>query len=328
MNRVNYTNYIEERLNLLAQRIEVRGKLNILDLHIHSESFYQHFFNLLFGWNLVNLNTVKQNVEAIDLIDSNKKIVIQISATATTAKVQGALCKDFSAYAGFGFKFISIAKDAAALRKHTFNIPNGLQFVPATDIYDVPSVLTHIHGLSIEKLKAVYEFIKLELGTEPSPVKLESNLAALVNLLAGQDWGDLSQAMETCPYDVERKIDVNQLDATRSMIEEYKIHYGRLDRIYAEFDRQGKNKSLSVLGLIQRQYVQEKASLSDDALFLRVIDRVVELIQESANYQPLPFDELELCVTILVVDAFIRCKIFKNPDAVRDTGEGVYAATR
>ncbi len=112
------------------------------------------------------------------------------------------------------------------------------------------------------------------------------------------------------------------------MIEEYKIHYGRLDRIYAEFDRQGKNKSLSVLGLIQRQYVQEKASLSDDALFLRVIDRVVELIQDSANYQQLPFDELELCVTILVVDAFIRCKIFKNPDAVRDTGEGVYAATR
>ena len=33
----------------------------------------------------------------------------------------------------------------------------------------------------------------------------------------------------------------------------------------------------------------------------------------STNYDGIPFEELELCVNILVVDAFIKCKIFESP---------------
>ncbi len=68
MNRSIYYNYIDEKLNTLAVRIEQRGKLNVLDLHLQSETFYLYFFNLLFGWQLKNLNAVKHNVEAIDLL--------------------------------------------------------------------------------------------------------------------------------------------------------------------------------------------------------------------------------------------------------------------
>ncbi len=71
MNRTQYFNYIEEKVNTLAYRISLKGKLNILDLHNHSENFYLEFINKLYGYQLVNMNTVKQNVEAIDLIDKN-----------------------------------------------------------------------------------------------------------------------------------------------------------------------------------------------------------------------------------------------------------------
>lgn len=67
MNRTRYFNYIEGKLSILATRIEIRGRLNILDFHLHSEDFYVHFFNKLFDWKLNNLNAVKQNIEAIDL---------------------------------------------------------------------------------------------------------------------------------------------------------------------------------------------------------------------------------------------------------------------
>ena len=33
----------------------------------------------------------------------------------------------------------------------------------------------------------------------------------------------------------------------------------------------------------------------------------------SPNFNEIPTEELELCVNIIVVDAFIKCKIFKNP---------------
>jgi hypothetical protein len=76
MNRNHYFNAIDERLCTLATRIEVHGKLNILDLHLHSENFYRDFFNELFRWKLKNANAIKQNTEAIDLIDQTNKIVI------------------------------------------------------------------------------------------------------------------------------------------------------------------------------------------------------------------------------------------------------------
>lgn len=94
MNRQTYCNYVEEQLSQLAYRIEVRSKLNILDLNIHSENFYTHLFNKLFKWNLSNLNLTDQNAEAIDLIDNLQKILIQVSSTATKSKVESALEKD------------------------------------------------------------------------------------------------------------------------------------------------------------------------------------------------------------------------------------------
>jgi hypothetical protein len=56
MNRPNYFNVIEERLNILAQRIISRGRLNILDFHGHSEYFYQFFLNEVYKWEVANEN--------------------------------------------------------------------------------------------------------------------------------------------------------------------------------------------------------------------------------------------------------------------------------
>ena len=77
---------------------------------MHSENFYLHFFNLLFGYKLENLNTFLQNVEAIDLIDHTNKIVIQVSATNTKQKVESTLEKEIiKTYSAYTFKFISIS---------------------------------------------------------------------------------------------------------------------------------------------------------------------------------------------------------------------------
>ena len=40
----------------------------------------------------------------------------------------------------------------------------------------------------------------------------------------------------------------------------------------------------------------------------------MKVISESSNYIKMPMEELQMCTDILVVDAFIRCKIFKNPE--------------
>lgn len=110
MNRAKLFNSIEYRLNFLGYRITSRGTLNLLDLHIHSEDFYKHLFNMLFGCELVNMNEIDRNATAVDLVDHKKKIVIQVSSTATKTKIQKALKKLDKGFKNYRFKFISIAK--------------------------------------------------------------------------------------------------------------------------------------------------------------------------------------------------------------------------
>ena len=142
MNRPSYFNVIEERLSILSYRISLRGKLNILDFHGHSENFYQHFLKEVYGWTIIDENENRQNVEAIDLIDETNKFVIQVSATASKQKIESSLSKDsIKNFRGYTFKFISIAKDADELKKITFNNPSRINFTPSSDIIDVKSIL-------------------------------------------------------------------------------------------------------------------------------------------------------------------------------------------
>lgn len=313
MVRKHYFDYIVSKLSALASEIEIRGKLNYLDLHVHSENFYLHFFNELFGWKLQNLNAVKQNAEAIDLIDHNNKIVIQVSATATKEKVESALTKDLSTYTGYFFKFISISKDADSLRSKSFTNPHQLTFVPKNDIYDIPSILKHIGSLSAIDQRRIAAFIKTELGAEVDPHKLESNLAAIINIFAKEEWDWNDTAVETIPFKIDDKIDHNTIVDARVIIDDYKVHYNRVDKIYGEFDKIGNSKSRSVLDAMRDVYLAQKNQFSGDALFFEIIETVANRIQKSANFVAIPVEELDLCVNILVVDAFIRCKIFKNP---------------
>lgn len=313
MVRQFYFNYIEEKINFLAFRIESRGKLNLLDLNLHSENFYLQFCNELFGWQLKNMNTVKQNTEAIDLIDHASKLVVQVSAMATKQKVESALTKNLSAYNGYRFKFISIAKDASALRDKTFANPYSLAFSPQTDIHDIPSLLRDIGALGANDQKRIFTFLKTELAADIDPVKLESNLATIINILAKEDLGRDDAAPETIPFKIDTKIDFNGLRDSRDLISDYHVYCGKINRIYSDYDREGSNKSWSVLEAIRSFYRKHAKQLSGDSLFDKVIECVTARILESPNFDPIPAEELELCVNILVVDAFSRCKIFKNP---------------
>lgn len=315
MKRLEYFNFIEEKLSLLATRIKTRGSLNILDLHVQSEGFYSGFLNLLFGWKLENQNAVLQNTPGIDLIDSTHKIIIQVSGTSTKQKIESSLSKDLSKYKGYNFIFLSISLDASDLRTKAYKIPDNIVFSPENDIIDNKSILRYINNLDIEKIKGIYEFLKKEFKSDASPRMVESNLVSIINILSKVDWNQNELSIVTDSYDIEGKILYNQLDSAKALIEEYKIYYSRINKIYSDFDKQGANKSLSILNGIKKDYLTliSNSTITPDQQFFEIIDKIVQRVQYNNNYTSIPEDEISLYVGILVVDAFIRCKIFKHP---------------
>ena len=276
-----------------------------MDSHLHAENFYMHLFNNLYGWHLENLNASKQNVEAIDLIDNANKIIVQVSATATKQKVESALSKDLSSYKNYSFKFISISKNASDLRTKTYKNPHNIQFNPAVDIYDIESILNCVIGLEIEKQRSVYEFINRELGSDINYGKIDTNLATVINILSKENWDQKdSESYQVKPFEIERKIDFNNLQVLNPFIQDYGLHHIRVNKIYDEFNKQGINKSSSVLSYIQTCYLKKKNLASEDLLF-SIIESIKEKVQNSSNYVEIPYDELELCINILVVDSFL-----------------------
>jgi len=287
----------------------------MLGLHMHSENFYLHLFNKIYGYNLENLNDRLQNVEAIDLVDHSNKIIIQVSSTNTKQKVESALSKNImKKYLSYTFKFISIANEASNLRKKSFLNTHSISFDPSADIYDITSILSKILSMDVGEQKILYEQIKKELGGEIDVVKLDSNLATIINILAKEKWDEANKSDRLIRFEVDRKISYNDLDSAKNTIDEYVLYHGRVDAKYSEFDSLGNNKSNSVLATMKRTYSKLKNIGNADEIFYSVIEEVKNKVLVSANYIHIPIDELELCVDILVVDAFIRCKIFENPE--------------
>ncbi|MGL4209876.1 MAG: ABC-three component system protein [Candidatus Adiutrix sp.] len=315
MNRQDYFNYIEKKLNLLSSQFIARAKLNILDLNIHAETFFAEFLNKLFDYKFQNMNTVAQNIAAIDLKDEVNKIMAQVSLTCTKQKIESSLSKkELQAYQGYRFKFISIAKDAENLRTNNFSNPYNVLFNPAEDIIDIKYLLEIILSTSIDRQKTIYEFLKKELETDINILKLESNLTAVIKILAAENLVKSIESPELNSFQIKNKIMFNGLEKIKDEIDDYKIYFSKLNKIYSEFDKEGANKSFSVLQVIQKTYRDLKTSENrGDKIFNTIIDSIKNKVLNSSNYPQIPVEELEVCVYIVVVDAFIRCKVFENP---------------
>ncbi len=324
MNRTIYFNYIEKKINELASRIESRGKLNILDFNQHSEVFYRDFLNNLYGWNLINLNEIKQNAEGIDLVDLDNKIIAQVSATATKQKLNNSFSKEiYQEYMGFTFKFISISRD---FEIKDYEIPNNIydiKFNEDKDIIDKNRILKKVLNLKVLEQKGLYNFIKEELGNEIDTLKMDSNLATVINILALEDLSEFETKYEINDFEINKKIVYNNLTDIKGIINDYKIYHSKINEMYITFDKCGVNKSFTILQTIRKKYFEACQETDNECeIFLLVINKVIEIVLNSNNYAEIPYEELEICVEIIVVDAFIRCKIFENPEGYS------YAITR
>lgn len=319
MRRNGYFSYISDKIELLCSKIKSNGKLNILNLNIHAEFFYRDLCSLIFGLNLENANIDNQNAAAIDLIDEGKKIIIQVSSTNTKKKIDDTLSKkkllEYKEQ-GYRLKFLFFSSVSSSFLKNNFKNVHGINFNPKDDIMDKDTILRNVLEAKIDKQKNIYEFVKAELGENPDITKISSNLADLINLLSEEDLGSVPEVNNLHEYNIDNKIVFNNLEYSATLINQHKIFYPKLDGIYKTFDSQGKNKSLSVFSKLTRFYTDELVmkNSNEDQIFMNIINKTLKHIQQSDNYSEIPFEELELCVSIIVVDAFIRCKIFKNPE--------------
>lgn len=226
MKRIENVNLFSEHLIFLNRKIELLGKLNLNDLAVHSENFFFHFFNLLFGLNLTNANFEKSNHEAIDLIDKSNKLIIQVSATCTKQKIENTLKKEILkqySLEDYRIQFIFIGKENPRIKSNKFSNPNKIKFNPVKDIFLTKDLVEKFMALSpleqSENLKFIRKEIPLLELIDKSDMKVEIcdkvNLLLKRNFLIWSNFGPHSETAIRNPLSMsvktawdERKIEI------------------------------------------------------------------------------------------------------------------------
>ena len=88
MTREELTASIRNHLISYTQSIQSDASRNLLSSSVLAEGFVAWMLNTLHpGWNLVNTNQGVSNFPAIDLIDEDQKIAVQVTCSNTSKKV-------------------------------------------------------------------------------------------------------------------------------------------------------------------------------------------------------------------------------------------------
>ena len=129
------------------------------DLNIVAEDFYCHLFNLTYGYNLINANFSKSNEKAIDLVDKESGIAIQITSTKTAKKTKETV-----------EKFIEDEKHLCYPKLIIFNILKKSQHKESSygndsfslntksDVWDYRNLTKKIESLDVKDQKNIYEY--------------------------------------------------------------------------------------------------------------------------------------------------------------------------
>lgn len=127
-------------------------------------------------------------------------------------------------------------------------------------------------------------------------------------------------------FGIEAKITHNQVVRCKHIIQEHAIYSGKLQKIYSEFEKGGSGRVNDVMRNISKLYAKKKGEIlgADTTLanLQRHADDLIEgverglhdLIDQSPNGDAkISYEVADFALTIILVDAFMRCKILEEP---------------
>lgn len=310
------TSIITSRLAYLSSEVRLSGSMNLLDSNVLLEDVFKEILNITYGLKLQNANLIKQNIKAIDLIDCSSKTIIQVSSDNSKAKVQTSLDKiEQPKYEGYTFKFVCISKGVSHLKKHHFNVPEGISFNAEKDSYDDKRILKDVLAKDIDTIRKLALYLEKSILPATADERRPSVITYVINRLADEPLAEIAVNPDTKSFDLEPKIDFNSLKKWRDIISEYTVFSLLVDKIYRAYDEQGVNKSFAVLSSLHDLYLNLASELTGDALFDKLLESVYDIVNKDYECnESLTREELQMNIKIVLVDAFVKCKIFKKPE--------------
>lgn len=318
-----YLTSIRNCLTKLAAEVKISTSSNLLDINIFAESFYIGFLNILYRYDLKSSNQFNSNFAGIDAVDDRNKIIVQITSQITKGKITSTLKKDnLKAYEGYNLFFMMITDDTKKLKKDKYNVPENLNFNPKKNILDNTSLFKKCVYSDISLIQKLAEYCKKQDKFNTTPLVKSSCLAQMVKDISELDITLDDKPTVRIPFSIQNKIDFNKLtDIQASHIDKVSLYSPELDKIYDELAKEGIDSKFifQKIATLFKEEQLSRAKKSNSQIFLDLACDLTDYINKSDNLgSSMQQEMIEYYCQIIVTDAFMRCKIFENPEENND----------
>lgn len=164
MNRNEKLNKIKNYLIRIEENIRYDTAANLFDINKHCENIYCRLLNIIYNYNLRNANIDKKNYDAVDLIDDNNHIYIQVTSTNTREKIQHTINEFIkNSYYEENHLIILLINGKKKKYRQTFNTQGKFLFNIKNDILDNCDLYAIINHLSIEQISSILNYLEEEI---------------------------------------------------------------------------------------------------------------------------------------------------------------------
>lgn len=302
-------------LTWLSAQVGEQNKLGLTDMNHAAESFYSGLLNLVYGWNLVNINIEEPNAAAIDLGDLDEGIAIQVTSTGALPKTRKTVKKFVEKGLNKDYKRLLIL-NIARKTNHKENVSEGsYTFDREKDLLGVSDVIRVITSMPTEKKKSVIEYLRSELkvGFRPTVAKDVSTLMKLIERISDDGHPAVGQEFLEEPFPAE-KIERRFSDHATFLKQKYfelSAEYGSVLEAVMETADFGEVRIRRAVGFLR--------SFSDSALHecnddpVRALDLVISRLGQMLSDNG--FEHDARAVEFYVVKNLMKCNVFPYREA-------------
>jgi hypothetical protein len=314
MKKEIYLKNVAESLALLSKQVELLNAVNLYDINIIAEDFFTELLNLIFGYKLKNVNVVEKNAPAIDLIDEENKISIQVTSDNSSTKIKHTIHEyiDNKAYEKYDRLIVLILTRKKKYSK-PFDTNNTFIFNKESDILDVKDLVKFVRGLEIEKIRSINDFLGRELCDKVYSVKetQANEIDTIIDLIEYISKHKEVKKKIDVEIDPEYKIFKRFKDFAERLISEYTTLYTLYgDSIVTINETLGIDEAQDIITMLYLQDISMQFLNETNDNPIKALNKLVDYFEDKLSVNGKKYDRA--AIKFYLVNEMIKCRVFPN----------------
>lgn len=304
-------------LSVLAEYLETAGRLNLNDGSVISENLCEKLLNKTYGYDLQNINLIKQNAAVVDLYDKDRRIAVQVTSNKRPAKVKSCLkafmekelFKDYDEL----YIYILTSKQNTGYNVEPISKQN-FSFDHKKHILDKADVLSKLQGLeNSTEIREVIEMLNTEVKAKIGISSQPNEVVTIINLISLLSEQEVDSTFdESSEIDPKNKIEKRYPENFEEIEDTYMdlcIQYSEvLDAIKSNNDVSSVKESKVALYLRNKsRNLLSKHNNNASIAFAELTNEVVSMFDKSSA----AYDEM--AIQYYLYKQLTECNVFPLP---------------